>query len=75
MLEHKNKVYLGENMEDSLGNPIQSEYNEIRVHTRPNTIIIMQRTFKLYFTQILQGYLLSMMVYYQISQSGSQQQM
>ena len=35
LLEHNNTIYLGADMEDSLGNPIQSEEHGIRVDLRP----------------------------------------
>jgi len=38
ILEHNNTVYLGDNLVDSLANPIQSEDNDVRVDIRPKVI-------------------------------------
>ena len=35
LLEQKNAIYLGDAMQDSLFNPIQSEANGIRINLRP----------------------------------------
>ena len=35
ILENHNTIYLGENMDDSLLNPIQSEENDVRIDLRP----------------------------------------
>ena len=35
LLEHNNAIYLGDAMQDSLSNPIQSEANGIRIDLHP----------------------------------------
>ena len=37
ILECNNTIYLGEQMDESLANPIQLEENNVRVNTRPRT--------------------------------------
>ena len=38
ILEHNNTIYLGEDLQDSLANPIQSEENDVRIDIRPKVI-------------------------------------
>ena len=51
LLEHNNTINFGDQIEDSLQNPIQLEDNGIRADTRPKLFIMTQRTAKLYFNQ------------------------
>ena len=75
LLEHNNTINFGDQIEDSLQSHIQLEDNGIIVDTIPKNNITMQRTVKLYYSHIVQLYLLSTMVYCHISQSGAQHQM
>ena len=61
LLEHSNTIYLGNDMEDSLANPIQSEECGNRVDLRPKVFIQEKMGHKQLHFQTVRSFLLNLM--------------